>query len=125
MNAKKLLVAYDESKLIAKKGDFLAVVFDGTTPIFWGLKSRCAYKSGCVVFLGKEITEKDVFAKLVDTGRKIESVDKTLKTIAAYIQQMESFKIGNVISIASKSGEPGFELSKVSEMSQSRAKQLP
>jgi hypothetical protein len=125
MNTKKLLVAHDESKLIAKKGDFLAVVFDGTNPIFLGLKSRCAYKSGCMVFLGKEITEKDIFAKLVDTGRKIESVDKTLKTIASYIQQLESFKIGNVVGITSKSGEPGFELFKVSEMPQSRAKQLP
>ena len=125
MNAKKLLVAYDESKLIARKGDFLAVIFDGTNPIFFGLKSRCAYKSGCVVFLGKEITEQDVFAKLVDTGRKIESVDKTLKTIAAYIQQIEGFKIGNVIGIMSKSGEPGFELLKISDMPQSKAKQLP
>ncbi len=125
MSTKKLLIAYDESKLIAKKGDFLAVVFDGTNPIFFGLKSHCAYKSGCMVFLGKEITEKDIFAKLVDTGRKIESVDKTLKTIASYIQQLESFKIGNVVGITSKSGELGFELFKVSEMPQSRAKQLP
>jgi len=125
MNTKKLLVAYDESKPTAGKGDFLAVVFEGTTPLFFGLKSHRVYKSGRMVFLGKEITAKDVFTKLVESGRKIESVDQALKTLIAFVQQLEGFKIGNVVAVDPKSSDPGFELIKVAEMPKSETRRLP
>ena len=125
MNTKKLLVAYDESKPTTGKGDFLAVVFEGTTPVFFGMKSHRVYKSGRMVFVGKEITAKDIFAKLVDSGRKIESVDQALKTLTAYVQHLEGFKIGNVVTIAPKSSDPGFELVKVAEMPKSETKRFP
>jgi hypothetical protein len=116
MSTKKLLVAYDQSKPNAGKGDFLAVVFEGATPLFFGLKSGRTCREGRMVFIGKEISEKDVFTKLVDSCRKIESVDQTLKTLTAYVQQMENFKIGNVVAITPKNSEPGFELVKIEEM---------
>jgi hypothetical protein len=125
MNTRKLLVTYDESKPTSGIGDFLAVVFEGTTPVFLGLKSRRAYKLGRMVFVGKEIAAKDIFAKLVDSGYKIENVDQTLKNLAAYVRQLESFKIGNVVTITPKNGEPGFELVKVGEMPKSESRRLP
>lgn len=126
MSTKKLLVAYDESKPTAGQGDFLAVVFEGATPVFFGLRSRRTYKTGRMVFLGKEITEKEVFAKLVDSGRKIESVDQTLANLTAYVQQLGSFKIGNVLGVVAKNGDSRFELIKVTETSQmSEPKKLP
>ncbi len=67
-----------------------------------------------------------MFAKLVDSGRKIESVDQTMANLAAYVQQLGSFKIGNVLSIVRKDGEPGFELIKIADTSRmSEPKNLP
>ncbi|MFA6542993.1 MAG: hypothetical protein WCS99_01110 [Limisphaerales bacterium] len=125
MNTKKLLVPFDESKPESGKSDFLAVVFDGTNPFFFGLRSRRFFTSGRVVYLGREITENDVFAKLVDSGRKIQDVDRTLKTLAAYVQQLGTFKIDNILKIAPKDSEPFFELVKVAEMPKIEAKKLP
>jgi hypothetical protein len=107
MTTKKLLVAYEESKPTAGQGDFLALIFENATPVFFGLRSRRIYKSGRMVFLGKEITEKEIFAKLIDTGRKIESVEDTMANLAAYVQQLGTFRIGNVLSIVAKKGVPG------------------
>jgi len=115
MVTRKLLVSYDEVKPYAGKGDFLAVIFEGGVPCFLGLKSRRLYKQGRMVFIGKEITEHDVFAKLVDTGLKIENVNDTIKTLFIYIQQVDKFKVGNIISIA-RSETSGFELVKIAEM---------
>ncbi len=126
MSTKKLLVAYDESMPTAGQGDFLAVVFEGTGPMLFGLRSRRIFKTGRVVFLGKEINENEVFVKLVDSGRKIESVDQALANIAAYIQQLASFKIGNVVGLVAKDGNPGFELIKIADTPRlSEAKKLP
>jgi hypothetical protein len=125
MNTKKLLVAYDESKPTSGQGDFLAVVFEDESPVFFGLRSRRIHKAGRMVFLGKEVTEKEIFAKLVDSGRTIESVDKTLNNLAAYVQQLGGFKIGNVLGVAPKADEAGFALFKVAEKPKTEAKQLP
>jgi hypothetical protein len=125
MGTKKLLVAYDESKPSAANSDFLAVVFDGMTPMFFGLKSHLLFKSGVMVFIGKEIAVQDIFAKLVESGRKIQNVNETLKNLDAYVQQLAGFKIGNVVSIALKNDGPGFELVKSAEMPKSEAKKLP
>ena len=114
MNTKKLLVAYDESKPNGGRGDFLAVVFETNTPIFLGLRSRRIYTSGRMVYIGREITEKDVFAKLVDTGRKIESVEQTLRTLENYIQKLQEFRIGNLLSVEADAAS-GFRLVKLAD----------
>jgi hypothetical protein len=101
------------------------VVFEGTTPVFFGLRSCRNYKSGRVVFVGKEIGAKEIFAKLVDSGHKIESVDQALKTSEAYVQQIGSFKIGNIVTVVPKSGDPGFELLKLAEMPKTETRSLP
>ena len=125
MNTKKLLVAYDESKPTAGNGDFLALIFEGSIPTFFGLRSHCTCKSGRMVFIGKEIAAKDIFAKLVESGQKFESVDRALETLIAYVEHLEGFKIGNVVTIAPKSGDPGFELIKVAEIPKSDTRMLP
>jgi hypothetical protein len=122
MITKKLLVAYNEAKPTSGQGDFLAVVFTDTKPMFFGLKSRRYYENGRMVFLGKGINEKDVFVRLVDTGRKIENVDETLKKLGNYIQQLGGFKIGNIITVAPKNDEVGFELVKIAEMPKTEVK---
>ena len=92
MKTKKLLVAYDESKPSAGNGDFLAIVFEGTTPTFFGLRSHRTCKFGRMVFIGKDVTAEDLFDRLLDSGRKIEAHDQTLTSLAMYVEQMASFK---------------------------------
>lgn len=78
-----------------------------------------------MVFIGKDITEKEFFAKLVDSGQKIESVGRTLKNLGDYMQQLDGFKIGNVLGVVPKADEVGFSLFKVAEKPKTEAKQLP
>jgi hypothetical protein len=81
MTTKKLLVAFDPKKPDQRSSDFLVVVLEGTEPKLVGLKSKKTAVSGLMVYLGKEIKANDLFAKLVDTGRRIESVEQTLRTL--------------------------------------------
>jgi hypothetical protein len=125
MSTKKLLVAYDESKPSSGSGDFLVVVFEGATPVFFGLKSHRIYKFGKMVFLGKEIKMEDIFAKLVESRRKVDNVEQASKAITAYVHQLESFKIGNIVTIDPKNNDSGFELIKVAEMPATERKEIP
>ncbi len=59
---------------------------------------------GLVVFTGKDLSPNDVFAKLVDTGRKIESVDGALKDISEYLEALSAQRIGDVVTIDRKDG---------------------
>jgi hypothetical protein len=116
MKTKKMLVAFDERKASSLRGDFLVVVCADEKYLFWGVKSRQFYDAGLMVFVGIEISESEVFAKLVDSGWKIASVDDTLKTIEAYIDQLSELKIGNVVRITTHGTVGGFELEKVLDM---------
>jgi len=123
MSTKKLLVPYDESKPTAGQDDFLAVVFEGTTPVFYGLRSSRIFKTGRVVFVGKEITEKELFAKLIDSGRKVTNVKESVATLANYVRQIVEFRIGDVVTI--KEGSSSFELVGAGRVSISQPKNLP
>jgi hypothetical protein len=125
MRTRKLLVAHDRSRPTAGNGDFLAVVFDGMIPVLFGLKSHKIFGSGMMVFVGKEIAAQDIFAKLLESGRPIRNVNETMGNLTAFVQQLQGFKIGNIITIAPKNSEPGFELVKESEVPQSDVRRLP
>lgn len=117
MKTKKFLVAYEPQNQGKNKGDFLAVVFENSKPCFLGLKSRKLWEVGLMVFIGKEISEKEVFKKLVDTGRSIENVDQSLKDIEIYLTSLQDFKIGNIIGVAEDaSGKERFKLEKKAEL---------
>ncbi len=67
-----------------------------------------------MVYVGKEITVNDLFAKLVDSGRKIASVDQAMKMLSEYLAMLQAHKIGNVMSIEPDAAEPNaFRLVKV------------
>jgi hypothetical protein len=113
---KRLLVAYDETDPTAGQGDFLAVVRISANPALWGMRSRQVVHSGRMVYVGQEIGDKDLFAKLVDSGCKIENVQQSLRDIAAYLRLLEEFKLGNIVTIVPGDGDDGFSLVKVAEM---------
>ncbi len=106
-------MAFNPDEPTATSSDFLLPVLVDGSPKFLGLSSGKYYDYGMVVMTGKEVTVNDVFAKLLDSGRKIESVDQTLEYITKYLEFLKSFKIGNVIRIKDDSSSGiGFALEK-------------
>jgi len=78
-------VAFNPDKPTAKSSDFLLPIFVDGIPKFLGLSSSRHFDYGMVVMTGKDVSVNDVFAKLVVSGRKIESVDQTLESITRYL----------------------------------------
>ncbi len=111
---KKLLVAFDPSKSAAATGDFVVPILEADAVAFFGLRSKKASALGVMVYVGKEVTVNDLFAKLVDTGRKIPDVDRTVGMLSDYVSRLDEHKIGNVVAIETTAEEPGgFRLKKV------------
>ena len=69
-----------------------------------GVKTKKIRVLGLVVFTGKDLSPNDLFAWLVDTGRKIDSVDETRKDISEYLEVVSSQRIGDVVMIDRKDG---------------------
>lgn len=109
-----------------RSNDFLVVVLDGQEPKLSGLKSKKICASGMMVYLGKEVTVSDLFAKLVDSGRKIENVQQTLNVLQVYIQMLQVFRIGNILAVQADSTS-GFKLLKLADVppSSGTARNLP
>src|SRR5258706_16265435 len=110
MTTKRVLVAHNEAHPQVGRGDFLAVVFDKGSPQLWGLRSRRIQTLGRVVFLGKEVTEDQLYDKLVASGRKIEDAGSSLDVRRLYLHLLQNYKFGNVMKVAPTSDAHGFEL---------------
>jgi biotin synthase-related radical SAM superfamily protein len=65
-----------------------------------GLKSKKDYQKGMIVFVGKDITAKDVFAKMVDNGHVFSSVDSQLECLEKLISDIPNFKIGTKVTLS-------------------------
>jgi len=126
VTTKKILVAYDPSKPEVPSSDFLAPVLEESYPRFLGLRSRKVILAGMMVYLGRDVTVNDLFAKLVDTGCRIESVDQTLKNIEAYLRMLQEYRIGNILAIEPSAAEPcGFQLRKLANTPATAERKLP
>lgn len=62
-----------------------------------------------LVYVGRDVTTSDVFAKLVDAGRKVSDVQATLRDVERYLMQLKAFRIGNIVRVESD-GREGFDL---------------
>ena len=107
------------------RNEFVIPALQDEYQSFFGLKSRnnCTYAA--LTYTGQEITTNDVFARLVDSGQKIESVDQTVQMLEAYLQMLQEYRIGNVLAIESIPDEPGFKLKKIANRPTSTHKKLP
>lgn len=113
-STKKLLVAFDPSRADVATGDFVVPFLEVDAASFFGLRSKKSSTLGVMVYVGKEVTVNDLFAKLVDTGRKIPNVEQTVSMLADYMSRLEEHKIGNVVAIEAAAEEPGgFRLKRV------------
>lgn len=126
MNTKKLLVAFDPKKPTSRSSDFLLPMVIDDNPMFLGLSSGKYFEYGMVVMTGKAVTVNDVFAKVVDLGRKVDDVDEMLDLIAKYFELVKKYKISNVLKVVDDlSVSYGFDLEKTSLKSSEVKKGLP
>lgn len=65
---------------------------------------------GYVVYVGIELSKNEVYAKIVDSGKKIASVEFLLDSLDDYLKQLNECKIGEIVRI--KSTNNGFKLTK-------------
>src|SRR4029453_6701848 len=96
---KKLAVAFDPLRPQKKSNDFLIPAQHDGSIVFRRLKSGNLELLGMIVYIGRTITENDLLAKAVDSGMAINSVETTLSHFRRYLDQLQAFKIGNVIRI--------------------------
>lgn len=114
MKTKKILVAFDPARPQSRSSDFAVPVAGPGGVQLVGIQSGKPVAQGVMVFLGREVAVNDVFARLVDSGRRIESVDATVKLLGDYLTMLQEHKIGNVIALEPVEGEgAGFRLTKV------------
>lgn len=105
--SKKMVVRFDPKNPKKASSDFLAPFRDESGNVYLAsLKNARNASFGLVVYTGREITCNDVFAKLVDSGMKIESVEEKQTDIQSFLTQIAQFKIGDVIEINSEIDGP-------------------
>ncbi len=103
--SRKVLVAFDPEKPDKQSSDFLLPVpTESGGVVFLGSKSGKIASYGLVVMTGKSVNENDLFAKLVDTGQKVPSVDECLARLSGFIEQVKTVRIGNIVEIESVDG---------------------
>jgi hypothetical protein len=98
--SKKVLVAFDPGKADTSSSDFLVPVKNESGEIeFLGTRSKKSIRYGLVILTSRAVTANDLFAKLVDTGRKVPNVADTLDTLGNFLDAMKTVKIGNVVEV--------------------------
>jgi hypothetical protein len=122
---KKMLVAFDPTKPEKASSDFLVPVLDNGEFVFFGTKSKRNVVLGMVVFVGREVTVHDVFARLVDSGRKIHVVAETLDVLSGYLKQVSRLKIGQVVQISGNASEGEFSFQNVKVAKSTNKRSLP
>ena len=112
---KKLLVAFVPERPKNQSSDFLIPFHTEGRTILYGLKSGSEQTHGLMIYLGRAITENDLFAKLVDSGVKIDNVNETVERLRQYLERLQSFSIGNVLRLRVEEGSGSFELELVAK----------
>lgn len=97
--AKKLLTSFDPSNPEGRGGGFVVPTVENERIRFFDLKSKRFSEFAMMVYVGRQITANDLFAKLVDTGRHIPNVEETMRMLSRYILCLSNYKVGNVLLI--------------------------
>ena len=123
---RKILVAFDPDKPTKSGSDFLAPLLRHGRVSLWGTRSNSAQEYGLVVFTGREVASADIFAKLVDGGLKISSVEDQVDLIETYISILNSTQIGQVYIVAADGAEMArFQLERAPLTAKEKGGRLP
>lgn len=96
---KKLLVRFDIERQAPVSGDFAIPRSEDDRVLLRGIRSSQVAEHAAMVYVGREVTENDLFARLVDSGAYIGDVRGTLASLRNYIEQLQGFKIGNIVRL--------------------------
>ena len=104
---KKALVRFDAKHPERRSSDFLAAIRDDDgTFALRSLKSGRVAKYGLVVYAGRTVTPDDVVSRLVTSGHRIKPGDETRRGIEAFVEQLPSFNIGQVLELVATEDIP-------------------
>lgn len=97
---KKMLVPFSMKKGSPVGKSFVVPIHDGDRPVFVSLSGLKPVEFGSVVYVGRDVSPEDVFAKIVETGAKVlPSVDGQMAMIRDYLDYLPTLKIGDVVKL--------------------------
>ncbi len=97
---KKMLVPFSLEKASPIGKSFVVPIHNGDNKVFVSLNSLKPVEFGAVVYVGRELSSEEVFAKIVESGAKIlPSVDDQMSMIHDYLAQLPTLKIGDVAKL--------------------------
>ena len=99
-STRRLLVPAEGTKS-SNEPDFLVPIQDkNAKAVFVGLKSRCLYQKGLVVFTGNAVTPDDLAARMQRCGFSLDEINAAAELLASYVEQVQIIPIGTKIRIA-------------------------
>ena len=69
--------------------------------VLTGIKTDKKWEFGMVILTGEK-NENDIFKQIVDSGKKISSVEHLLCVLKDYVSVIPNYKIGNILKIKNK-----------------------
>lgn len=112
MKSKKIIVPIDLENPSKKINDVLYPKITDDKVSLVGVNTQKEWEYGMIILKGGGVTENDLFAKIVDSKIKIESVNKLLETLENYLKKVNDFSIGNVVYIEKSNSLEKFSLKK-------------
>jgi len=103
-SSKKLVVKFDPETPDKPSCEFLIPFISDNGEIgFLGTKSGTISHYGLVILTNRAVTEIDLFAKLIDTGRTDIDEATYLQLFSSFLDAMQKVKIGNIVEIKGSS----------------------
>ena len=95
---RKILVKFDIENPNKRTNDFLYPKPTENGFELTGIKTKKKSTLGMII-LTDIINENDIFTKIVDSGVQIPSVENLLLSLKEYVQEIQKFKVGNILYI--------------------------
>lgn len=97
---KKMLVPFSMEKASPIGKSFVAPIHDDGRMVFVSLSTLKPVEFGAVVYVGRDVSVEDVFAKIVESGAKVlPSVDQQISVLQDYLDCLPKLKIGDVVRL--------------------------
>jgi hypothetical protein len=104
---KKMLAAVEIEELTMRKGGFVIPSQDeGAPDVFAAIDGTGTASFACVVYTGRDLDAKSLFARVIESGAKVRNVNNLLLDLDNYLGQIKGFKVGNVLGIRKTGDSP-------------------
>ncbi|EEE35174.1 hypothetical protein RKLH11_3981 [Rhodobacteraceae bacterium KLH11] len=95
-----MLVPFSMEKASPVGKSFVAPIHDDGKMVFVSLSTLKPIEFGAVVYVGRDVSVEDVFAKIVESGTKVlPSVDEQISVLQDYLDCLPKLKIGDVVRL--------------------------